>query len=162
LQGTTDDPPRDSHGHPYLVAGQTYDFVITNIEDWGANPPDYLTIKIGYKDITSLLPDHAATDWIGKYPNPGVALVDGTATFSWTVPDTAMFCQTGTVHYMAYNTNAPQYLADGYFTGLPSSFHVIPENYLGSIGALGAGALALVAFITIKRRAIRLPYIKFK
>ncbi len=135
----------DAKPHYLLAIGRgPYYFVITGITEFPEGTP--LNIKIGYKDTSG-----PATAFIG----PVNLLSDGSVAFEWTVPPNAMFCTTGTVHYYNKDVVKGEFIAQNPFAIIPSIFHVIPENYLGSIGALGAGALALVAFITIKRRAIK-------
>jgi hypothetical protein len=140
----------DGQPHYLLGVGETYYFVINGISEYGDSVTQ-LGIKIGYTDTSG-----KATAFIGP-----VLLSDGSVEFSWTIPTTAVICTTGTVHYYNPDPNAPKpnpdYLAHNPFTTIPSVFHVIPENYLGPIGALGAGILAMVAFATIKRHSIRSP-----
>jgi hypothetical protein len=140
----------DGKGHYLVDIGSTYYIRILGITEF--NKDDHVMVKVCWKDTSG-------TKKTTVYTDVSIKELDGTryVDVTWTVPPEAKVCETGTVHYKKNDGKGTEYVAAGATTTKPGHFHVIPENYLGPLGVFGAGALAIVAFATIKRRSMRVP-----
>lgn len=146
--GRTSLAPKDSKGKYIVNIGSPYYIRVKGITEFKAGT--YVMVKVCWIDNLGKAQTTVYKNILVQ--KSGCTLyVDVT----WTVPSSAKVGETGTVHYSCIDGKGPDYVASG--ACKPGHFFVVPENNLGPLGALGAGALAMVAFATIKKRPVKIP-----
>jgi len=125
----------------YLVeVGNTYTIKVVGITEFKEG--NLVKVKVAWTDTAG----NPQTD---VFDNVEVKR-DGTKLYvqvAWTVPTSAKYCETGTVHY----GSKPDYIAAGVFSEV-GHFHVIPEITLGSLGAVALFLSTLGLFAVHKKR----------
>jgi hypothetical protein len=130
-----------SNGQYLVIVGGTYYIRISGMSASEVGGATTLTVKIGYKDTNG----DSQTAFFFNVP------IQGSGPYfikvTWTVPANAKVCTTATVHYKIVNE---EYVASGSLTSAPGHMHVVPESYLGALGALGTAITAFIVFAAKK------------
>ena len=156
---------QDEHGFYEVLPGATIYIQIAGISEFSTG--DGIAVKIGFEDHTKTF-----------YPVTVKTLTSGNGTgqdgvgdaadpIEWTVGyfddgyHDVPVCSTMTVHY---KYKSPDYLATVYDArrgmSVVAHLHAVPENPLGTLGAISALFIGLWLFLLGRGRAFNLPFMR--